>query len=175
MIRNAKFADIHGITRFLLWCHSQSHYAGTSVGVDLDETKRLVGSGIGRHGHKNGGGCWVQVVDNDGNIDGLMFATLVRVYSIGDKLMASDLFWVCNEHAAPGDALILMRNMIAWARSSPYCVEVHIATSAVIQQDPKVVSRLLKTMGMKEYGYIHRLELDTITPKAVAEKEEALT
>lgn len=162
MIRNAKFADIHGITRFLLWCHSCSHYANSSVGVDLDETKRLVGTGIGRHGNKNGGGCWVQVVDNDGNIDGLMYATLVRVYSIGNKLMATDLFWAVNDHAKPGDALTLMKNMITWAKSCPHVVEVHCATSAVIKQNPQVVGRLLKQIGMKEYGFIHRLEFDAI-------------
>ena len=163
MIRNAKFADIHAICRFLLWCHSQSHYAKTgTVGVDLEETKRLVGSAISRHGHKTGGGCWVQVAEGiDGNIDGLMLATLQRVYSIGDKLMATDLFWAVNEHAAHGDAFALMRNMIAWAQSCPLVVEVHIATTAVIVEDPAVTSRMLRqSFCMKQYGHIHRLEFE---------------
>jgi hypothetical protein len=159
MIRNAKFVDVPAVTRFLLWCHSQSHYAKSgTVGVDVEETKRLLVAGIGRHGHKHGGACWLQVVDNDGSIDGLMFATLVRVYSIGDKLMATDLFWAVNEHAAPGEAIILMRNMIAWAKSCPLVVEVHCAASAVIVEDPAVTGRLLRSLGMKEYGRIHRLE-----------------
>lgn len=157
MIRNAKYADIHAMTRFLQACHARSHYAGSVVQVDVDETKRLLGAGLGRHGHKGIGACWLQVADNDGSIDGLMYATLARVYSIGDKLMATDLFWATNDHAQPTDALVLMRNMIAWAKSCPLVVEVHIAASAVITDRPSV-GRLLKTMGMSDYGAIYRLD-----------------
>jgi hypothetical protein len=160
MIRDAKFADTHAIVRFLLDCHARSHYAGSAVGVDVEEAKRLVISGIGRHGHQKGGACWVQVVDNDGSIDGLMYATLARIYAIGDKLMATDLFWIVNDHAKPGEAAILMRNMVEWAKKNPLVVEVHIAASAVITDNPAATSRILrKQFGMKEYGIIHRLEL----------------
>lgn len=160
VIRNAKYADIHAMTQFLQSCYARSHYAKDGVvKVDVDETKRLLGAGLGRHGHKGIGSCWLQVVDNNGAIDGLMYGTLVRVYSIGDRLMATDLFWAVNEHAAALDAVALMKNMIDWARSCPLCVEVHVAASAVIQTDTTATNRLLRSMGMKDYGAIHRLEL----------------
>lgn len=160
MIRTARFADTHAIVRFLQACHARSHYAKDGiVSVDVDEAKRLVATGISRHGHTKIGGCWVQIAEQDGNIDGLMFATLARVYSIGDKLMATDLFWVVNEHAAPGDGLALMRNMIDWATNNPNVFEIHIAASAVIDGNTELTGRLLKRMGMQEYGRIHRLEL----------------
>lgn len=160
MIRDAKFIDIHGMTRFLQECHARSHYAKDGiVNVDVGETKRLLGAGLGRHGHKGIGACWLQVAENDGNIDGLMYATLHRVYAIGDKLMASDLFWAVNDHAQPTDAVMLLKNMLAWARTCPLVVEVHMAASYVISDRPEATSRLLKTLGMKEYGAIHRLDL----------------
>lgn len=183
MIRNAKLTDTHAIVRFLEACHARSHYAGSEVGVDIEEAKRLVASGIARHGHKNGGACWVQIVENDGNIDGLMFATLARVYSIGNKLYATDLFWVVNDHAKPGDAMMLMRNMLAWAKTCPLVVEVHVAASAVINEKPAVTSRLLsQQFGMKAYGIIHRLELGEApcqassaeSPKSSVRSEPAL-
>ncbi|MET0651009.1 MAG: hypothetical protein ABWY63_00725 [Hyphomicrobiaceae bacterium] len=146
------------MTRFLQECHARSHYAGTIVQVDVNETKRLLGAGLGRHGHKGIGACWLQVADNDGQIDGLMYATLARVYAIGDHLMATDLFWATNGHAQPTDALALMRNMLAWAKSCPLVVEVHIAASAVITDRPSV-GRLLKAIGMQDYGAIYRLDL----------------
>ena len=159
MIRDAKFADIHAICRFLEACHLRTHYArdGTAS-LDIPEIKRLLGAGLGRHGHKGIGACWLQVADNNGNIDGLMYATLVRVYSIYDRLYATDLFWIVNEHAKPADALLLMKNMLKWAESCPLVIEVHCGTTAIINENYEVTGRLLKRLGMKEYGSIHRLE-----------------
>ena len=82
MIRDAKYVDIHAMTFFLQECHARSHYAkGGIVNVDVNETKPLFGAGLGRHGHKGIGACWLQVADNDGSIDGLMYTTLARVYA----------------------------------------------------------------------------------------------
>jgi len=159
MIRDMKFADIHAVTRFLEACHARTHYGkdGTA-NLDIGETKRLLGAGLGRHGHKGIGACWVQVVDNDGHIDGLMYATLARVYSIYDKLYATDLFWITSSHAHPGDGLELMKNMLDWARACPLVIEVHIGATSVVIERPEVTSRLLKKLGLKSYGIIHRLE-----------------
>jgi hypothetical protein len=157
VIRDAKFIDIHAMTLFLQECHARSHYAAEGVvKVDVPETKRLLGAGLGRHGHKGIGACWLQVVDNDGRVDGLMYATLARVYGIGDKLFATDMFWATSERASPADALVLMRNMIDWAKTCPLVIEVRCA---VINDRPAVTARLLKRMGMQDYGSIHRLDL----------------
>jgi hypothetical protein len=160
MIRDMKFADILAVTRFLEACHTLTHFAkdGTA-NLDIPEIKRLLGAGLGRHGHKGIGACFVQVADNDGNIDGLMYATLARVYSIYDKLYATDLFWIVNDHAKPGDALALMKNMLEWAKSCPHVIEVHCGVTAIINDRPEVTSRLLRRLGMQQYGLIHRLEL----------------
>jgi hypothetical protein len=160
VIRNAQFVDIHAMTFFLQECHARSHYAkGGLVNVDVAETKRLLGAGLGRHGHKGIGSCWLQVADNDGSIDGLMYATLARVYAIGDKLMATDLFWATSDRARPTDALTLMKNMINWAKSCPLVVEVRCGVTTVISDKPEATGRLLKTMGMQDYGAMYRLDL----------------
>jgi hypothetical protein len=160
VIRDAKFIDIHAMTLFLQECHARSHYAAEGVvKVDVPETKRLLGAGLGRHGHKGIGACWLQVVDNDGRVDGLMYATLARVYGIGDKLFATDMFWATSERASPADALVLMRNMIDWAKTCPLVIEVRCGVTAVINDRPEITARLLKRMGMQDYGSIHRLDL----------------
>jgi hypothetical protein len=99
------------------------------------------------------------VVDNDGRVDGLMYATLARVYGIGDKLFATDMFWATSERASPADALLLMKNMIGWAKTCPLVIEVRCGVTAVINDRPEVTGRLLKRMGMQDYGSIHRLDL----------------
>lgn len=158
LIRNAKFIDTHGIVQFLAECHARSHYARNDiVQVDRAEAKRLVATSISRHGHKNGGGCWVQVVEVNGAICGLMLATLTRVYAIGNKLSASDLFWIVDERASPVDGVKLMRNMVAWAETVPHCIEVKCGTTAVVG-DPQIAGRMLQAMGMEEYGAFYRKE-----------------
>lgn len=160
MIRDAKYVDIQAITLFLQEGYSRSHYAKSGVvNVDVNETKRLLGAGLGRHGHKGIGACWLQVADNNGSIDGLMYATLVRVYSIGDKLMATDLFWATNDRARPTDAAILMKNMVNWAKSCPMVIEVRCGVTTIISDRPAVTGRLLKSLGMQDYGAIYRLDL----------------
>jgi len=160
VIRDLKFVDIHAVTSFLLDCHTRTIYAQNgSANIDVAETKRLIGAGIGRHGHKGPGGCWLQVAENEGRIDGLMYATLHRVYSIYDKLYATDLFWITNAYARPTDALHLMKNMLAWAKSSPLVIEVQTGVTAIVNGDYVRTGHMLKRLGMQEYGAIHRLDL----------------
>lgn len=160
MIRDAKYSDILAITRFLLERHSKTHYAASGrADMDVDEVKRLLGQGIGRHGHKNLGACWVQVVEYDDNIDGLMYATLHRLHAVYDKLFATELFWLTNDHAKVGDAQMLLQNMLRWAQKSPHVIEVQSGQTSVIGGLPEEHRKILKKLGMQDYGTIHRLEL----------------
>lgn len=160
MIRNANFADIPAILRLLQEGHLRSHYAGTGANIDEAEAKRLLVASIQRHGHTHGGGCWVQVSEGQNGIDGLILGTLVRVYAILDKLMASDIFWLVNENADPRAAIGLMRGMVAWAKSSPHVIEIKCGTTSIISEDPARAGRILEHMGMKPYGNIYRLEVE---------------
>ena len=183
MIRDVKFVDIHAVTMFLVECHLRTIYCrDNTADIDLAETKRLIGAGIGRHGHKGIGACWLQVAENEGKIDGLMYATLARVYSIYDKLYATDLFWITNEHARSTDALHLMKNMLDWAKSSPLVIEVQCGTTAIINKDYASAGRMLERLGMKQYGGIYRLDLgerpcpvlSAESPKSLVPSEPAL-
>ncbi|GAA4108911.1 hypothetical protein ACFFTN_01495 [Aminobacter aganoensis] len=160
MIRPATFSDIPAIVRLLQQSYMKTHYARTGIAeIDEPEAKRLLLASIQRHGQKHGGACWVCVVDSGASIDGLILGTLTRVYSIGNRLMATDLFWLVNEHADPRDAIGLMKGMVGWAEANPAVVEVHCGTTAIIADDPAVTSRLLAQIGFKQYGLISRLEL----------------
>lgn len=159
MVRNAQFADIPSIVLFLQEAYSRTHYAASKVAeVDATECKRLLMNSIQRHGHSHGGACWVQVSETNGNIEGLMLGTLVRCYSILNKLMASDLFWVCSERADPRDAVALMRGFISWAKSCPHVVEIKCGTTAAIG-DPADAGKILERLGMEQYGLIFRMEI----------------
>lgn len=158
MIRDANFTDIPAIAGLLADRYRLTHYAkdGTAD-IDIAEAKRLLVASLHRHGHKNGGGTWVQVSETNGMITGLILGTLQRVYAIGNKLMATDLFWVVNGNADPMDAIRLMQSMIAWAKSSPHCIEVHCGTTAIINDNPEDAGKILDRLGLKKYGTIHRM------------------
>jgi hypothetical protein len=156
MIRAANFADIPGIVMFLQSAYSRSHYATEGVvNIDVRETKRLLVQSIQRHSHKTGGGCWVLVSETDGVLTGLLLGTLARVYVIGDKLMATDLFWATSPMADPRDAGNMMRSFIQWAKSCPDVVEFKCGTTAIIGS-PEEGGSILKRLGFEEYGRIYR-------------------
>lgn len=157
MIRDAAFSDIPGIVAVLLDGYGRSHYAGSSVNVDVKEAKRLLVQCIQRHGSHNGGGTFVQVADRGGRVTAVIVGTLARVYVIGDRLMATDLLWLAAEDAEPGDAVALMRNLVAWAKGNPAVSEIRCGATAIIG-DPARAGRILESMGMQPYGQLFRME-----------------
>ena len=160
MIRDAKFQDIPDVVDFLKSSYLRTHYAEHGVaGIDIKEAKRLLVASVQRHGHKTGGGCWVQVAETDGVITGLLLGTLARVYVIGDKLMATDLFWVTSPMADPRDAGNLVRAFIEWARSCPHVVEVRCGTTSIIGS-PEDGGAILKRLGLEDYGRIYRASIE---------------
>lgn len=163
MIRDAKAVDIPAIIELLERGYERTHYSKSGlVRIDVDEAKKLLLNAIFRHGRKSGGACWVQVSETLGQLSGLIVGNLQRVYSIGDKLVASDLFWTTNGFAEPGDALALMRGMISWAWSCPAVIEINCGATAIINNDPEMAGRLLGQLGMKRYGVLYRMEREMV-------------
>lgn len=159
MIRRATFSDIPRIIDFLAFEYEKTHYARTGVcQIDANEAKLFLRNAIHRHGYKHIGATWVEVAEAPGGlISGLIVGTLHRVYTIGNKLMATDLFWVVNAFSSPSDAVALMRNMHTWAWSCPDVIEIRCGATAIIQ-NPERASQLFAALGMEPYGNIYRVE-----------------
>lgn len=160
MIRDATFSDIPSIVALLTYGYQTSHYAlSGGASIDEKEAKRLLVQSIQRHNGVNGGSCFVQVSETNGQVRGLILGTLTRVYSIFDRLSATDLFWLASPDVYPADPAQLMRNMVAWARRAPACIEIKCGTTAAIQ-DPESAGIILKRMGFEPYGSIWRSEIE---------------
>jgi hypothetical protein len=126
MIRDAKFADIPAMAKLLKGSHMRSKYNGRCGVSDKALEQLLTGSVAGQR--QNGpGATFCQVVEEDGEIVGLMIGSLSRVYNIGDKLVSSDLFLV--NKGKSGNGFKLMDNYICWARSNPKVIEVGLSWS----------------------------------------------
>jgi hypothetical protein len=125
VIRDARAVDIPAILAFLVDRYACSHYAKAGIAqIDIMHTKKLLLMAIHRHNHKTENACWVQVVEQAGQICGLMLATLARVYVIGNRLMATDVLFVVNGFAQAHEAGQLIKNFIQWGKRSPACVEI---------------------------------------------------
>ena len=158
-VRDAKFQDVPAMVDLLQMQFRKSHYfRDGTVNVDEAETKRLLVTGIQRHGGRFGGNTFIQVAETDGMVTGLILGTLARVYSIGDKLMATDLFWTANGNVDPRDPIKLMQNMVRWAWESPHVIEVRVGATAVIEEKAERVAVALERIGMQAYGLIYRME-----------------
>lgn len=159
MIRDAKAVDIISIIALLHVAFEKSHYSASGLcQIDVVETKRLLLNAIARHGGSNGGSCFLQVAENDGRITGMILGNLQRVYAIGNRLLATDVFWISLDDGGPLDGVLLMRNMISWAWSSPAVVEIRCGATAAIGGDPSRAGGILKTLGMTEYAHMFRME-----------------
>jgi hypothetical protein len=159
MIRPANFSDIPGIVGLMEEGFRRSHYANDPrCAVDTKEAKRLLVTAIQRHGHKTGGGCYVAVSETDGILTGFIVGTLARAYSVGNMLMATDLFWYASPGVHPTDPAALMGDMIAWARVNPDVIEIRCGATHVIDTDDRA-GTILKRLGFKPHGSIHRMEV----------------
>lgn len=160
MVRDAKFVDTGGILLLLQEGFARSIYAKDArAAIDVPAAKALLRSSMQRHGDKGGGGCFVQVAETGGVINGLIVGTLGRVYSIGNMLMATDLLWLASPSVEPGDPFKLMKNMIEWAKSSPHVIDIKCGTTAAISDDPAAAGVILQRLGMTQYGRLYRMEV----------------
>lgn len=156
MVRDAKFSDIPAIMGLLTDAYERTHYAKSGlVQIDVDEAKGLLVGAIRLHDE---GGAFIQVAERRGKITGLIVGTLARAYSIGNKLLATDLFWLASPDVDPRDPARLMKNMLDWARNAPNVIEAVCATTAIINIDPRQAGRILKRLGMTEHGILYRTE-----------------
>jgi hypothetical protein len=115
--------------------------------------RRLLVMALSHHGK----GMYAAVVENGAAITGIIIAGTQPVYLIGDRLTATDLFWVCDG-GEPRDAVALMKSMLGWAWLNPMVVEVVCASNTVILEDPEASGRILQRLGMKPAGNIYRME-----------------
>ena len=158
MIRSPHMTDIPAVAAFLEQQFERTHYAREHAGkVDVFKAKRLLMNAIASNGVMNDGGCCVKVIERAAKLCGLMIATLQPVYLIGNKLCATNLFWVVAQEARGTDGALLLLAMIHWAKQAG-AIEIKCDTTAIIQ-DPDSAGRMLERWGFKPYGNLYRLDL----------------
>lgn len=152
MIRPAIFGDIPRLYDLLHEGYERSKYREHGT-VDTKATKALLMNAVQRHGLKHEGGTCVFVSERSGLVDGLILGTLNRVYFIGSKLMAQDVFFYTNLVAHPTSAVELFDAYIAWGESVEAVFEIKASSSDIIG-DPERVEALYLRKGFVRCGSI---------------------
>lgn len=163
MIRPAKFVDAPALMGLLRGLYARSKYAGR---VEICE-KALENTVLGLIGGMNQpgpSGTHVSVSEEDGKVVGFIAGALSRVYGIGDKLGASDVFLV-NEGRATG-AVGLIDAYIAWASANPKVIEIGLSWADTLP-DASRVAAIYERKGFYLAGELYVLPLDA-KPQEIA-------
>lgn len=157
MIRDAIFVDIPPLMALLRSSHERSKYAGRVKLVEKAMEQLLVGlvAGQRQHGPQS---SFIQVVEHDEKIVGFMAGSLNRVYNIGDKLCAADLFLV-NEGKNLKDTLALIDGYIKWAKSNPKVIEIGLSWSDALP-NAEDIANIYRRKGAHRVGEQFEIPLD---------------
>lgn len=153
MIRQAKFGDIPEIARLMQAMYLRSKYVGRDE-IDIKEAKALAVQSVQRHGLKTPGGTCVFVAQDREPLTGFIIGVLDRVYHIGRKLMATDIFWYADD-GSPRDAIMLFDAYLKWAGSVPGVIELKNGATDAIGGDYSRVAKLYERRGFKQTGVIY--------------------
>ena len=156
MIRAAKFSDIPAMAKLVKETHRRSKYAGRCGVCDKAIEQLLTGS-IASQNQSGPGASFVEVAEEDGKVVGLMIGVLNRIYNIGDKLCASDLFLI--NHGRSANGFKLLDNYIAWARSNPKVIEIGLSWSDSVV-NTKGVTDVYRRMGAHLVGEQYAIDED---------------
>lgn len=153
MIRAARAIDRPALVALLQEGFRRSRYS--SLGnVSVKHAEDLLLGAILKHGVKAVDGTHCMVVERRGEIAGLHFGMKQRVYLIGDKFSATDLFYYVRP-GSPFDAVALLESFIAWAESDPRVVEIQPGTTDAVQ-DWRIAGHLYEKRGFEQCGAIFR-------------------
>jgi len=169
MIRPARFSDVPAMYALLAEGFERSRYR-TMGAIDQKVAKGLLVQAIQRDGQPGEGGTLVRVADQDGVVEGMIIAVLQRVYHIGDKLQATDLFYIGSPRCHPADGRGLFDAMVAWADGNPRVVEILATVTDVLLDDWPRVGRLYERRGFVPCGGMWRRKTQALVNAAASNR-----
>jgi hypothetical protein len=154
MIRLAALGDIARLRELFMEMYRASEYPARDVGVSEPALQALLRDAVIRNGRTNDGGALVNVAEKDGEIVGFMIGTLQRVYCVGNRLEAQDMFLYCTPEAPARASARLIDAYLRWALSNPKVADVALSWTDVAGVDGEKIERLYASRGFKRRGAI---------------------
>lgn len=157
MIRPATFADAPALMALIRTQHERSKYAGRCR-ISEPALEHLVTAMIAQQNQIGPQGSCVFVAEQDGAVVAFIAGILDRIYQIGTKLAAQDLFFV-NEGGSVGDTLKLLDCYVGWARSIRAVLEIVVSWSDTLP-GAEQVAKLYERKGFAKCGEIYEMRTD---------------
>lgn len=167
MIRQAKAAtDIPAIEAMLRDMHAASKYAGR---VDICEKtmRELLLAMIAQQGQNGAQASFVRVAEEDGEPVGFVIGVLDRIYHIGKKLRANDVYLYVKPGAKLGHTLRLVDAYIGWALANPKVLEIVLSWTDTLPGAERI-AKLYGRKGFTKCGEIYELRRDAQAMKEAA-------
>lgn len=123
MIRPALFTDIPRVEELLREMYAASKYAGR-VAISDKAMRDLLMHCVQFQRKPGPAGTNFDVIEAFGRVCGFMIGQLDRVYHIGNKLMAQDMFLYVSPGGPASAAPRLIESYIAWASGNPKVLEI---------------------------------------------------
>lgn len=170
-LRLAKPADIMRLVDILVEKHAASIWHG-KVNVSRDVARRVLAAFIQRNGNTNDGGSIVAVwLDRKEVIQAFIVGVLDRVYHIGDRLCAQDVYLVATKQASPRAADKLIDAYLEWADANPFVEVIHASWTSVLPEGPRLHKFYLRK-GFAQTGAIYSRTPPRLNAPAAAIEEE---
>lgn len=167
MIRAARHVDVWQLVDLLVAAQARSIYAGR-CDVDQLVARKTLAAMIQRHGGTHEGGTCVFVAENDKQeVCGFCVGALDRVYHIGDKLVAQDVFLVVEPIAPRGARNALIDAYVEWAAGNPAVIEINLSWTDVVPGTGERMGAVYQRKGFTRCGAIYRR--DTAPAEGAAE------
>lgn len=147
MIRPAKFSDIPAILSLMAEGYQRSKYRDIDT-IDRREANALLMNAVQRHGLRREGGSCVFVSDG---VDGFITGLVDRLYHVGTKLVAQDVFFYVRPGAAPQIAPGLLSAYVEWASSIRDVVVIRNGITDLIS-DPEKIEQFYRAAGFERCG-----------------------
>lgn len=157
MIRKATYQDAPAIMAMVREQHSRSKYA-ERCRIAEPALQHLVSALIAQQGQIGPQGSCVFVAENTGEPVAFIAGVLDRVYSIGAKLKAQDLFFV-NERGTVGDTMRLLDAYVGWARAIRAVLEISVSWTDTLPGAERV-AKLYARKGFVKSGEVFEIATD---------------
>lgn len=157
MIRPAKFVDVPRIVELLVEMQQSGRYREIDE-VDERAAHQLVAQAIQRHGGIHYGGAHVMVAEKNEIVEGFIIGMLDRIYHIGTRLAANDVFLYVSPRGRAVDCLHLLRSYIDWAETCPKVRITKLSWTDALP-DAEQIERVYNSMGFRRCGGIYEREV----------------
>jgi hypothetical protein len=153
-MRKATPHDLPRLFELIGHMHAGSKFAAMGIGVDSAVARSLLLTAVNRHGGQHDGSTCCFVTEKDGLIEGFIIGILQRVYLIGNRLEANDLFLYVSPNAPRQAATKLLDGYLAWALSNPKVAIVKLSWTDAMGVDGEALEKLYKRKGLRRSGGI---------------------